>query len=318
MDDIYFAIDWKVNIVGLMTWTVSQMPGKMQNDQLKKTTKAKIHRLQSVRTQNKLFTDKSPRTIKQLMECPKATRNDFSTHNIQEDVLLQVCSNFLHDVEQIRNELPTMHQERRNLRTKLQEHRVNCMEGNFRPWAPNQKGNQKIVRFCNYCHRNGHTPKWCRKKMRDEERRRVQHDLSFNKNFVPIREGGTSDSNCRSQHDQNVDRCPDSDDVNFPTNIFLTCEDGTCQDESDDVTPLESKFILTTNGMSCRMAQFNSAEESDDELSDPLPLGYWNPRESFFSKLLSYTFLYIFIFRNVKWLSLLYWLNQVPTWFVGS
>ena len=187
--------------------------------------------------------------------------------------MLQVCSNFLHDVEQIRNELPRMRQEMKNLRTELQKHRVKCVEGNFRPWAPNQKGNRKLSGSVTVVTETD-TPKWCRKKMRDEERRRVQHDMSFNKNFVPIREYGTSDSNCRSQHDQNVGRCPDSDDVNFPTNKFLTTEDGTCQDEKDDVTPLESKFFSTTNGMSFRMAHFNSAEESDHELSHPLPLGY--------------------------------------------
>ena len=65
------------------------------------------------------------------MECPNATWNEFSTH--QEDVLLQVCSNFLHDVEQIKNELVTMRQEMRNLRTEHQEHRVKCMEKNLRP-----------------------------------------------------------------------------------------------------------------------------------------------------------------------------------------
>ena len=181
---------------------------------------------------------------------------------------------FLHDVEQIKIELATMRQEMRNLRTELQEHRVNCMEGNFRPWAPTQNGNQKLVRFCNYCHKNGHTPKWCRKKMRDEEIRRVQHDMSFNNNIAPIRENRTSDCICRSQHDQNLDRYPDLGDVNFPINKFLTTEDKTSQEESDDVTPLESKFISTTNGMSFKMAQFNSVDESDDELSNPLPLGY--------------------------------------------
>ena len=98
----------------------------------------------------------------QIMECPNATRNDFSTHNIQEDIMIQVCSNFLHDVEQIETESTTMRQEMRNLRTELQEHRVNCMEGNFRPWAPTQQGKQTTVLFCNYCHKNGHTPKWCR------------------------------------------------------------------------------------------------------------------------------------------------------------
>ena len=163
------------------------------------------------------------------------------------------------------------------------------MEAKFRPWTPTQKGNQKTVRFCNYCHKSGHTPKRCRKKMRDEEIRIVQHDMSFNKNIAPIREEGTSDSNCRSQHDQNVGSCPDSDDVNIPTNKLISTKEETCEDESNNVTPLEPKIISTTNGMSFRMAQLNSAEESDDELSDPLPLGYWSPRESFFI-LLSYTF----------------------------
>ena len=85
------------------------------------------------------------------MECPNATRIDFSTQNLQKNVMLQVCSNFLHDVEKIKIELATMRQEVRNPRTELQEHWVNCMEGIFRAWAPTQKGNQKTVRFCNYC-----------------------------------------------------------------------------------------------------------------------------------------------------------------------
>ena len=61
------------------------------------------------RQQEQRFMDYSPRRLKpnylqikaheQLLECPNATRNDFS-HNIQEDVMLQVCSNFLHYVEQ--------------------------------------------------------------------------------------------------------------------------------------------------------------------------------------------------------------------------
>ena len=37
----------------------------------------------------------------QLMEYGNATWNEFSTQNIQEDLMLQVSSNFLHDVEQI-------------------------------------------------------------------------------------------------------------------------------------------------------------------------------------------------------------------------
>ena len=211
-----------------------------------------------------------------LMECPNANWNDFSTHNIQEDIMLQVRSNFLYDVKQIKTELTTMRQEMRNLRTELQEHRVNCKEGNSRPWAPTQKGKQKTVRFCNYCQKNGHTPNWCRKKMRDEEIRRVQRDMALKKNTAPIREYGTSESNCRYQHDQNVDRCPDSDDVNIPTNKLITTEEETCLDESNGLTPAETRFLSRTNGMSFNMAQVTSIAESDDELSDPLPLGYWS------------------------------------------
>ena len=42
--------------------------------------------------------------------------------------MLQVCSNFLHDVQRIKIELATMRQGMRNLRKELQEHRVNYME----------------------------------------------------------------------------------------------------------------------------------------------------------------------------------------------
>ena len=108
------------------------------------------------------------------MEYPNATWNEFSTHIFQKDVMLQLFSKFLHKVEQIKTELPTLGEEMSNLRVELQDHRVNAMEGNSRPWAPTQRGKQKSVRFCNYCHKNGHTPKWCRKKMRDGEIRKVR------------------------------------------------------------------------------------------------------------------------------------------------
>ena len=69
------------------------------------------------------------------------------------------------------------------------------MEGSFRPQAPTQKSTQKTVRFCNYCQKNGNTPKWYRKKNRDEEIRRMRHDMSFNKNSAPKRENGTRTPN---------------------------------------------------------------------------------------------------------------------------
>ena len=61
----------------------------------------------------------------------------------------------------------------KNLRSELQEHRDNAVDGNPRRVDPNQRRRQTATRICNYCRTNGHTPSWCRKKIRDEELRRI-------------------------------------------------------------------------------------------------------------------------------------------------
>ena len=211
----------------------------------------------------------------QLLEYPNATWTDFSTRNIEEDVMLQVSSNFVHDVKQIKTELATLSQEMRNLRVEFQEHRLNAMGGNSRSWAPTQKGKQKTVRFCNYCHKNGHTLNWCRKKMRDEELRKIQNEKSSKNIHVPNQNHGTNAVDRSAQYGQNVDRCLYSDDGNNPTNEFpLTTEHEAKQDESNEFTPLEPKFFHRNNSKSFNAAQFTSADEPEAELSDPLPLGY--------------------------------------------
>ena len=63
----------------------------------------------------------------------------------------------------------------------LKEHRVNALEGNQRPVDPNQKGREKATRFCGYCKTNGHTPIYCRKKMRDEEIKKLQNEATAEK-----------------------------------------------------------------------------------------------------------------------------------------
>ena len=72
------------------------------------------------------------------MENPNATWNDFSTRIIQRDVSIQVSSNFLNDGEQTKAQMATLGQEMKNLRSELQEHRVNAIEGNSRAVDPNQ------------------------------------------------------------------------------------------------------------------------------------------------------------------------------------
>ena len=211
----------------------------------------------------------------QLMEYPNVTWNDFSNHNIQQDLMLQVSSNFLHNVEQIKIELATLGQEMRNLRVELQEYRLIAMEEKSRAWAPTKKEKQKTVRFCYYCHKNGHTPKWCHKKMRDEEIQKIQYEMSSKRNHVPNQNHGTNAVDRSAQYDQNVDRRLNSDDGNNPTNeLPLTTEAETGQDEPNGITPLEQRYFNRNNGMRFNAAQCTSSGESDDELSDPLPLVY--------------------------------------------
>ena len=108
-----------------------------------------------------------------LMEHPNATWNDFSTRIIQRNVSYQVSSNFLNVEEQTKVQLASLGQEMKNLRSELQEHRVNALENPRLP-DPNQKGRQNATRFYKYCRTNGHTPSWCRRKIRDEEIKKLQ------------------------------------------------------------------------------------------------------------------------------------------------
>ena len=114
------------------------------------------------------------------MEHPNATSKDFSTRIIQRDVSYDVSSNFLNDEEQTKVQLASLGQELKNLCSELQVHRVNALENPLLP-DPNQKGRQNATRFRNYCRTNGHTPMWCRKKLRDEEVKNVQDGMMAEK-----------------------------------------------------------------------------------------------------------------------------------------
>ena len=92
------------------------------------------------------------------MENPNGTWNDFSTIIIQREVSFQVSFNFLNDEERTKAQMATLGQEMTNLRSELQEHRVNAIEGNSRTVDPNQRGRRNATRFCNYCRTNGHIP----------------------------------------------------------------------------------------------------------------------------------------------------------------
>ena len=115
------------------------------------------------------------------MENPNATWNVFSTRKKQRDVSLQVSSKFLNDEKQTKAQKATLGQEMKNLRSELQEHQVNAVEGSSRTVDPNQKGRQNATRFCNYCLTNGHTTSWCRKKIWEEELKRIENERTAEK-----------------------------------------------------------------------------------------------------------------------------------------
>ena len=62
----------------------------------------------------------------------------------------------------------------KNLQSELQEHRVNAVEAHPRTVDQSQKGQQNATRYCIYCRTNRHTPSWCRKKIPDEELKRIE------------------------------------------------------------------------------------------------------------------------------------------------
>ena len=121
------------------------------------------------------------KTQEYLMAHPNANWNDHSAHIIQKDVSFQVFSNFLSDEEQTKAELASLEKEMKNLRTELQEQRVNAIEGTSKPVDPNQTGRQNATQFCGYCRTNGHTPSWCRQKIRDEELKRTENERTAQK-----------------------------------------------------------------------------------------------------------------------------------------
>ena len=99
--------------------------------------------------------------------------------------------------------------ELKSLRTELKDHRVNALEGNQRPVHPNQKGRQNATRFCGYCRTNGHTPSFCRKKIRDEEIKKLQNEataekkVTFTQDYNKRRGPSHGDENWTGGNDNN-------------------------------------------------------------------------------------------------------------------
>ena len=160
-----------------------------------------------------------------LMERPNATWNNFCAQIIQKDLILEVSSTFLSHEAQTKAELATLGQEIKNLRSELKEYPVNAVAITSRTFHPDQQGRQKFTRFCNYCHKNGHTVNWCRKKMRDEEVRKIRNDMSSKRNISPIKNSSNEQFNRKPPKDDIPNNFFDLDDRSSPTIERLSNEE---------------------------------------------------------------------------------------------
>ena len=144
-----------------------------------------------------------------LMRHPNATWNDFSTRLIIKDVSYHVSTSFLNDEEQNEAQMASLGQELKKLRTELKQHRINALEGNQRPVDPNQKGRQNAARYCGYCRTNGNTPNYCRKKIWDEEIKKLQNEataenrVTFTQHYNKRRGPSHGSGNWTSRNDGN-------------------------------------------------------------------------------------------------------------------
>ena len=100
-----------------------------------------------------------------------ATWKHFSTRIFHRDLSFQVSSNFLNDEEQTKTQMATLGQELKNLRSELQEHRVNAVED--RPKPKRKTTSNTMLQLLP--HKRKYLI-WCRKKIRHEELKRIENE----------------------------------------------------------------------------------------------------------------------------------------------
>ena len=169
-----------------------------------------------------------------LMERPNTTLNNFCIEIIQKGLILEVSSTFVFHEGQTKAELATLAEEVKILRSECKEHHVNAIAVNPQTFHPDQQRRQKpAARFCNYCHKNGHRLNWCRKKMRDEEVRKVRFQMSSRRKTLPTLNYSTGNLNQRPQNDHTLSHFPGLYDKNSLMNERLSNEEANRQHETE-------------------------------------------------------------------------------------
>ena len=215
------------------------------------------------------------KTQEYLMERPNAPWNDFCAQIIQKDLILEVSSSFLSHEAQTKAELATLGQEIKNLRSELKEYHVNAVAKTSRTFHPDQQGRPKPTRFCNHCHKIGHTLNWCRKKMRDEELlRKIRNGVSSKRIISPMKNFSVEQFNRKPPNNDAINNFLELDGRSRPSIERISNEEANWQHEDEQFTPPERRLLPRSNGMIVNMAEATSIGESDGESSDSLPLGY--------------------------------------------
>ena len=172
-----------------------------------------------------------------LMERPNATWNDFCAQIIQKDLILEVSSTFLSHEAQTKAELATFGQEIKKTSIKIERISHQRRSNIFMDFLSRSTGRQKVTRFCNYCHKNGHTLNWRRKKMRDEKVRKIRNDMSSKRIISPMKNSSTEQFNRRPPGNNALNDFLDLDDRNSPSIERLSNEEANWQHEDEPFTP---------------------------------------------------------------------------------
>ena len=208
------------------------------------------------------------------MERPNATWSDFFARKIQKDLILEVSSTFLSHEAQTEAELATLGQEIKKPSIRVERISRQCRSSNFRDFSSQSTRKKKTTRFCNYCHKKGHTLNWCRRKMRDEELRKIRNDMSSKRIISTMKNSSTEQFNLKPPNKDAMNDFLDLDDRSSPSIERPSNEEANWQHEDEQFTPPERTLFSRNNGMSFNMAEATSIGESDGESSDSLPLGF--------------------------------------------
>ena len=111
-----------------------------------------------------------------LMDHPNATWEQFSQAVINKDLSYTVTTSLTGGESHADPLIQELREDIKGIKLQIKEQTNNTINAIEKTVDPNATGRRMATRFCSYCRTNGHTPNWCRKKMRDEEIKKVQNE----------------------------------------------------------------------------------------------------------------------------------------------